>query len=150
MKRVISALLAVIVIFTGCSDTPKTLDADGFITAVTTTVDFGDELIEAGHMFADFYGVEDGDVESYTLYTSATGATASELLVVKLGDMSQSDMEQKVADRVDDLVFGFEGYRPAEMPKLEAYLLTTVGDTLVFCISPDSAQVQTILDEHIS
>lgn len=151
-KRIISILAAALAILmvAGCSP-KKSLDAENFITEVMANVSYDDELIKVPEKTAEtLYNLSFAGLESYTLYASATSATANELMVMKVKDSAaEAKAKEAIETRKKDLIVLYESYRPEEIKRLDNALLTTEGGHVIFSVSNDNAKVEEYLKSNV-
>lgn len=151
-KRIISILAATLAILmvAGCS-AKKTFNADNFVTEVMANVSYDDEMIKVPEKTAEtLYNLKFAGLESYTLYTSATSATANELMVMKVKDTAaEAKAKEAIETRKKDLIALYESYRPDEMKKLNDVLLVTEGGYVVFSVSNDNQKVEEYLKANV-
>ncbi len=139
----VAAVVMAIMVMAGCS-AKKSFDASNFVTEVMANVSYDDEMIQVPEKTAQtLYNLGFDGLESYTLYTSATSATANELMVMKVKDSAaEAKAKEAIETRKKDLIALYESYRPDEMKKLNDVLLITEGGYVIFSVSNDNAKVE--------
>lgn len=153
MKRILSAVLAVLLFGTLCACGGKSSGRDIDIQALAQ------ELVESG-AFSDvmsplsdnvakrMYDFEDEDAESFVLYTG-TGATAEEIFLVKATGDEAQDFAEACRERVSEQKTAFKSYVPEEVTKLDAAILETVGDYVILVVAADAAAARAVVDSYI-
>lgn len=151
-KQLLSILVATLAILmiAGCS-AKKSFDADNFVTQVMDNVSYDDEMIKVPEKTAQtLYDLSFAGLESYTLYTSATSATANELMVMQVKDSAaEAKAKAAIESRKKDLIALYESYRPDEIKKLNDVLVVTEGGYVVFSVSNDNQKVEEYLKANI-
>jgi hypothetical protein len=135
-------LLATAVCLTCCGD--KDVDIGPLAQALAEKIQAEDELVGVTDtVIADLYG-EIGGVEAIAVYVSGSGATASELTLIKVRDAScLDDAKAAVEQRINGLRRNFENYVPSEVFRIDNALVLTRDRYLLFCISDDNADLET-------
>jgi len=68
----------------------------------------------------------------------STGATAEELVLFVLAEESDvKQVEEACGRRIEEQIFGFKSYRPAEVPKLENAICEVRGNTVLLLVAND-------------
>ena len=152
-KHSLSALLlaAIMVLAAGCqTQTTKDIDVAGLASHLNETLEFQDQLAALdSQTILTLYELEAGDVANTAVYAS-TGATAEEIAVLEAADESKvSKLQEAVNQRIETKKEDFEGYLPAEMKKLQDPVIRTEGNVVVLCISNDSDQANSAIDEYL-
>lgn len=147
--RKLLILLAAVLLLAGCSGKTDGVDispADA-AAAIVEQVTFEDTLVEAeGDIAKGFYQLDE-QITDYAVYISGSGATASEVAVLKVADnAAAAHAEEIVRARLDTLVAMFENYRPDEMVKLQDPLIETRGNVVYFVTADDTAQAKDAID----
>ncbi len=145
----VTALLA----FCSCGSSKNTqlsdLSSDYISDYLKTNVVFKDNLqkIDDNDLLKNLYSQIDLNyISEYSVYVSASGATAEEIAVFKLKDNIYSDDINKiVADRVQKQVSNFENYVPEEVYKLNNSIVDYNNDRNMFvyvsCDTPDDVEI---------
>ena len=153
MKRILSAVLAVLLFAALCACGSKTSDKDIDIQAL------GQALAESG-AFSDsmsqlsddiarrLYDLEEGDAESFVLY-AGSGATAEEIFIAKAAGGAAKTLEEACQERVSEQKTAFQSYLPEEVAKLDAAVFETVGDYVILAVAANTAAAQAVVDSYI-
>ena len=152
MKRILSAVLAVLLFAALCACGNKTSDRDIDIQALGRALAesgaFSDTMSElSGDIARRLYDFEEGDAESFVLYTGS-GATAEEIFIVKAASGTK-DFEDACRERVSEQKSAFQSYLPEEVAKLDAAVFETVGDYVILAVAADTAAAQAVVDSYI-
>lgn len=91
-------------------------------------------------MVKRLFGINAGDYEGTALYVSDSNMKVEEILIVKLKEASQAEeVEKAVQSRLERQLDSFEGYDPQQCALLEAHVLDTVGNYLLYVVHDDAA-----------
>lgn len=101
----------------------------------------------------------DGDTAS-TLYGGVTaeemvvwsggGVLADEVAVFRAADDASAEtLLQAAQQRIADQQTAYAAYAPDEVSKLDSALVEQHGVYVVVCVSPDSEQARTIVDDYV-
>lgn len=149
MKKTITiamaAVLAVSLLFAGCGKSEKTeIDMEATMKAMMDATEVEDEMKKMeGEVVGNFYTIDENAVDSYLIYTSASGATAEEFAIFKAKDASGVEAIKTMLDqRVEDLGKRFEQYIPAEMAKVQNARITENGNYVVFICAGDTSAAE--------
>lgn len=154
MNKIVKGIVVVSLIaltLVGCSGDKKSFDSEGFVSTVMEKVTYDDEMIEVPEKTAKtLYSLDFEGLESYKLYTSATSATANELMVIKVKDNKSIEAAKKsIEARKTDLISLYKDYRPEEMQKLDNAIIVTEGDYVIFSVCSSNADVQKYITESV-
>lgn len=150
MKRFVAVLLTFALLLCGCGSKTRDIDIAAFADKVKESVDFGDDILAVPEkLVSDYYTLPDG-IDSFKIYVSGTGATASELAAFKCKDESsvksvRAAVEQRIAEQTES----YENYRPDEKFRLENAVILTNGNYLVFAVSNDNSAVEKLFAEAL-
>lgn len=142
IKRFAFLLIAVVLLFSACSENGeiKNIDPQTAAETLLNEVSFRDTLLQADASSIDLNYKMDDSVEHYAIYMSSSGATAEEIAVIKVSDKANlKNAEDILKKRVEELKFRFEDYVPGEMVKLNAPVIISKGDTAVLVIADDAS-----------
>lgn len=89
-----------------------------------------------------YYGLNAEDYDGVALYIPDDVMSVRELLVVKLKDESQAgQVEEAAKERLDTQKASFEGYGAEQTSLLNAAVLETRGNYVLFTVSEDADQI---------
>jgi hypothetical protein len=146
--RILAVALAALLLLAGCGG-PETTDiipADA-AAAILEAVAFRDTLVEAeGDVAKEWYDLDE-NVSDFAIYISGSGATAEEVAVIKTSNLAAA--EATVKKRVEDLIFRFKDYVPAEMTKLNDPVIVSKADIVILILADDLAAAQAAADAII-
>ncbi len=154
MKRTIAitcALLLILALAAGCAPAAaKDVDIAALDAALAEKSPFIEVLepvdAELGCMI---FMLDPADCED-AYFRFSSGATAEETAVIKAKDKDALDrIEKTVRDRLTFQKESFPDYIPTEVPKIEAAILKTSGNYLVYCVADDAAAAQAVIDLYV-
>lgn len=150
LKRLIPIILS-LCILAGCSSREAAavdIQPDEAAQTIMEQVEFRDTLVKAeGGAENSRYNLDDSIVADYAIYVSGSGATAEEIAVLKLADGASMEDARAILDkRVEDLIFSFQDYVPAEMTKLENPVIVENGNVIVLVLADDADAAKTAAD----
>ena len=154
MKRtlaLIAALLLTAGLFSACGKTEtKDIDLDSLDAALAEKSPFIEALepvdADIGSMILT---IDEADCEKAVMRFSS-GATAEEYALIKAKDAAAlSRIEKALKDHIAFQKTSFASYVPSEVPKIEAAILTTKGNYLVYCVADDAKAAQDIIDLYL-
>ncbi len=144
MKKIISLILASVLLLTACSSGEASVEIDIAATAEqmkSETVLLG-ELIEMSEVNVEELLYTDYDAEvvaEYIVYSCASKATAEEIAIFKAVEGETDAVKAILEQRVLDLSNEYRDYIPVEMPKLENAYIDSVGEYVILVIADDTA-----------
>lgn len=172
MKRIITALLAALLIVGACfaACTPKTENPDGSKidnNAKTANIDvdklasdlasacrFDDQylaLVENREFSLQSFGIDPADVaekdgvKESAIYVSSS--TPEMIVVVKAAnDEAFGRVESAIKARIDDYTNNYETYGPDQVAKLQSAVSRSVGQVLITVVSADNGAARDVLD----
>ncbi len=139
---VVSAILAVMILFTGCSggsSSGKTPAAEEIANRIKETCSF-DEMIklEDSVLYNQYTDLNADIVADVAVYAS-TLVLADEICVIRVKSESDVDAALAAIDvRLADLKDKFTGYREEELPKVTNALIETRGTYILMTTTQDS------------
>ncbi len=90
-----------------------------------------------------YYGLNLNDFEEVLIYIPASYLDVSELLVIKVKDAAQLDLVEEAVDTRNAMQQeSFGGYGPEQVALLNDYEFKIVGNTLFYCVSPESSTLK--------
>lgn len=115
-----------------------TLQAEGEFSETLAPVDNSMAL-------SRLYVLDSAKIEEALFYTSS-GATAEEIVVIKVNDASYMETVKAAFDtRIADQKEAFKDYVPEEVPKLEDAVIYTNGNYAILCVSGDSGKIDSAI-----
>ena len=149
MLALTAALALFVCLLTACSEKKADIDPEAICTELLGSGAFSEGLEPLDTDIAlTLYGLEADSCESTIFYLS-TGATSEELTILKKADGSDLKTLQDAANyRLTYQKNSFENYIPAEIPKLDAAIIRTKGDYLIYCVAADNAVASSIIDKY--
>ena len=148
---IINLLVSVLLCFSSWSLPFKKNDEIDISTSdiadeIKNKIVFKDELQEIDDMdiLQNIYTEINPDyISEFSVYTSASGATAEEIAVFKINDLTYSDdIKEIFVQRKTDQISSFENYIPEEVYKLENSVINETKNifTFVACDTPDDVE----------
>lgn len=145
MKKVVCALMAVVLLLTGaaCQKEPEkepSFPADVTTRALLDSGAYSEQLEELELDIAAMMFWLSGDVAEYEgskVYYS-TGATSEIAAVISVADESKvPEVERALKAWVENQIEAEQNYRPAEVPKLENAIIEARGFTVLLTVAAD-------------
>ena len=154
MKRtfaLIAALVLLVSLFSACGKSePKDIDLDSLDAALAEKSPFLEALepvdADIGCMILT---VDEADCEKAVMRFSS-GATAEEYALIKAKDSAAlGRIEKALKEHIAFQKTSFAGYVPSEVPKIEAAILSTKGNYIIYCVADDAKAAQDIIDLYL-
>lgn len=151
MKKIIAILMLCLFIpaLAACGGEEVSIDIQAAGDALNSEVAFVDTLTQIpAESAVSLYGLEADAVADAVVYVSS-GATAEEISVWEAA--SDSDTEaiiEAVTLRMASQAENYADYKPAEVPKLENFVLKVKGNYVAVCVSDDNDTAETVLAEY--
>ncbi|MDC0759374.1 DUF4358 domain-containing protein [Brevibacillus sp. AG] len=156
MKRFLSVLLMFAIgmgILAGCSSgggTAEELSASEVGERIQQTVSFQDMKQGDLEKLQKLYQIETGKVEDFILYTASSNVKADELAVIKVNDASDTEyIKEKIQQRIEAQTIKWKDYRPEEYFLIEKHVLKTKGPFVLFAVSKEVDQIESVFDEAL-
>ncbi|AWX56453.1 MULTISPECIES: DUF4358 domain-containing protein [Brevibacillus] len=156
MKRFLSVLLMFAIgmgMLAGCSSeggTSEELSAAKVGERIQQTVSFQDMKQRDLEKLQKLYQIEAEKVENFILYTASSNVKADELAVIKVKDASDTDnVKEKIQQRIEAQTIKFKDYRPEEYFLIEKHVLKTKGQFVLFAVSKEVDQIESVFDEAL-
>ncbi|WP_429841603.1 DUF4358 domain-containing protein [Brevibacillus sp. FIR094] len=156
MKRFLSVLLMLAIgmsILAGCSSGDETsgdLSAVEVGEKIQQTVSFQNMKQGDLEKLQKLYQIEAGKVEDFILYTASSNVKADELAVIKVKDASDTEnIKEKFQQRIEAQTIKLKDYRPEEYFLIEKHVLKTKGQFVLFAVSKEVDQIETVFDEAL-
>lgn len=142
----LALLAAVALLFAGCGNSAKTIDAEALAKSLATEIQYDDTLKELSDDEIDMtLDLADG-VEA-VMY-AGSGSTAEEVGVFTAPD---SDTARETMDNVqkylDDQADSFQDYVPEETKRIGNAVLEQKNRYVILCVSGDSDQAKEIIEK---
>ncbi|RAT94076.1 DUF4358 domain-containing protein [Brevibacillus sp. Leaf182] len=156
MKRFLSVLLMFAIgmgMLAGCSGeggTSEELSAAKVGERIQQTVSFQDMKQRDLEKLQKLYQIEAEKVENFILYTASSNVKADELAVIKVKDASDTEnVKEKIQQRIEAQTIKFKDYRPEEYFLIEKHVLKTKGQFVLFAVSKEVDQIESVFDEAL-
>lgn len=149
-RRIVSLILLVLLVFTGCSSSKSNLNLDinELAQKLVDGIDFEDTLEKVDdEIIGMFYDLPE-DAKG-VLYLGS-GATAEEVAVFELDKEEDSEeMIEIVKKHIQNQVVQFEDYIPNEVNKLENIILEQYDNYIIVCVTDDIENAKALIKENI-
>ena len=144
----VGMLVLTVALLSGCGSKSYTLDEEGLANAFLQDIKFDTTLYQVQpERVGDFLTME--NAEKQILYMG-NGAYADSFGIFALSDENAAQAAvETVKSYLTDLQDSFQDYLPEEAAEIEGAVTVQKGRYVVFCISPDSAKAQELIDNHI-
>ncbi|CAI8722744.1 DUF4358 domain-containing protein [Brevibacillus sp. IT-7CA2] len=156
MKRFLSVLLMFAIgmgTLAGCSNdgvTSEELSAAEVGERIQQTVSFQDMKQGDLEKLQKLYQIEAGKVEDFILYTASSNVKADELAVIKVKDASDTEnVKVNIQQRIEAQSIKLKDYRPEEYFLIEKHVLKTKGQFVLFAVSKEVDQIESVFDEAL-
>ena len=138
----VAAVVSLVVMFGG--NTASSAQPEQVEQAVTAVLEMDNMLRADNQMVKRLYGLDPGEFEGCILYYPNTNMMAEELLIVKLGDMSQQEAVRAAAQRrLETQKTTFDGYGVEQYAMLTEHSVIEVrGNYVLFVVNAASAEAQ--------
>ncbi len=142
-KYVILGLIAVFVAELALSQQRSNIPFEEVSRAVEQSIDPDLMMSSGAKGFQRNYGLSSTDYEGVLLYTSVSGMSADEILLVKVKDRSQlEELTEKIEERRESRINDFSGYAPEEAAVMENAELITKGLYVLFLPYSEADEVK--------
>lgn len=156
MKRFLSVMLALSIgmgLLAGCSGEvaiSENISAAEVGEKIQQTVNLQDMKQGDLEKLQKLYQIEAGKVEDFILYTASSNVKADELAVIKVKDASETEsVKEKIQQRIETQTVKFKDYRPEEYFLIEKHVLKTKGRFILFAVSQEADQIESVFDEAL-
>ncbi|MGK5508579.1 DUF4358 domain-containing protein [Brevibacillus formosus] len=156
MKRFLSVLIMFAIgmgMLAGCSSdggTSEELSAVKVGERIQQTVSFQDMKQGNLEKLQKLYQIEAGKVEDFILYTASSNVKADELAVIKVKDASDiENVTENIRQRIEAQTIKLKDYRPEEYFLIEKHVLKTKGQFVLFAVSKEVDQIESVFDEAL-
>ncbi|MBW5467071.1 DUF4358 domain-containing protein [Brevibacillus formosus] len=153
MKRFLSVLLMFAIgmgMLAGCSSeggTTEELSAAKVGEKIQQTISFQDMKQGDLEKLQKLYHIEAEEVEDFILYTASSNVKADELAVIKVKDTNDTEnITEKIQQRIEAQTIKFKDYRPEEYFLIEKHVLKTKGQFVLFAVSKEVDQIESVFD----
>ncbi|MDO4475116.1 MAG: DUF4358 domain-containing protein [Eubacteriales bacterium] len=149
-KKFTLAVLTILAIFllTACGGKKSgdiTVDITKLCDDLKATVTSGDLIIANENNLAATYFFEMDKLEE-SIAALNSGANACEVAIVKCKDSDYvSEVQDLFKGRVQNQSNLFADYNAAEVSKLDAAIIKSAGNYVVFCVTDDTAKAEEVL-----
>ena len=147
---VIGMLCLLMTVFTACGGGEDvSIDLQAVGDALNAEVAFTDTLTQIPSESAvALYGLDAEAVVNAVVFVSS-GATAEEFALWEAADSAGVEAIIEAATlRMASQAENYADYKPAEVPKLENFILKKQGNYVVLCASDDNETAETVLAEY--
>ena len=98
---------------------------------------------ENAQLLRRFYGLNDGELVHWILYTAQDNMSVEELLLVECSSESQAEQVLEAArERKATQIKNFEGYGPEQVQLLNQSVLRSDGVYVLFAVSDQAAEIK--------
>lgn len=153
MKKsiIIAVILALVFSLAACGGNTQanSLDVEKTAEALANGLEFDgqvEKVLDPERVY-DVYGIDKELIVNVSYYIDNSAGSADEIAVFECADENAvSSVKEAVQARVQYLHDQWSGYGPAQVPKIDANALLTYGNCVVFCISNNSDNAASIID----
>ena len=126
------------------------IDVKSISKSIAEKIEFKDQLAEINiNLLTSLYGINPDEVLNASIYMGG-GATAEEIAVFELKDKkSADDIEEKIAERIENKKHDFENYIPQEMTKLNDPLIVKTDKLIILCLPDDNDKAEQVIKSVI-
>ncbi|MGF9909666.1 DUF4358 domain-containing protein [Brevibacillus porteri] len=156
MKRFLSVLLMFAIgmgMLAGCSSdggTIEELSAAELGERIQQAVSFQDMKQGDLEKLQKLYHIEAEEVEDFILYTASSNVKADELAVIKVKDANDTEkVKENIQQRIEAQTIKLKDYRPEEYFLIEKHALKTKGQFVLFAVSKEVDQIESVFDEAL-
>ena len=151
MKKFIILAVVLLMCLSSCGDKYENavIDIGALADSIMNSVVFDDQLVPISEsVMKTAYNF--GEYTNMIVYTGS-GATAEEVILIECADAAAADkIYMSVDTYYKNKKFYFKDYNPEEMYKLDDPIFTRIGKYVIYCVSPDTAEVQRLLNTEIT
>lgn len=147
----INIIISIFITLTGCKSNPQSnlsqLSTDYIANFIKDNVIFKDDLqkIDDKDILQTIYpNIVTNQIDEFSVYTSASGATAEELAIFKLNKNSDiDDFKQVLKNRINNQIANFENYIPEEVYKIKNSIINDYENIVIFvsCDTPSDVEI---------
>ena len=149
MKKLLK-ILAIILLISSCGDKYENavIDINSLADSIMNGITFDDQLMQISEENIKLtYNF--GEYVNMIVYAGG-GATAEEIILIECADSAAADKTYMNVDTYyKNKKFYFKDYNPDETYKLDEPLFARIGKYVIYCVSPNTAEAQTILNSNI-
>lgn len=155
MKKLLSAVLTPIMLFTACSsdggNTAADVDPADVISAVLAEVPISSSVEKGTNDVSDYYvDLDTSELESAYFSLCGSGALPDEAAVFKFkSSNAASSAEAALQSKLESRKEVFATYTPDEMYKLDTAKIYSVGNYAVYLALSDNDKAKEIVDEKL-
>lgn len=155
MKKLLSAVLVPVMLFTACSSDSGNAAADvdpaDVISAVLAQVPISSAVEKGTDDVADYYvDLDTSELDSASFSLCGSGALPDEAAVFRFKSANAaSAAETALQSKLDSRKETFATYTPDEMYKLETAKIYSVGSYAVYLAVSDNDKAKEIVDEKL-
>ncbi len=144
----VGMLVLTVALLSGCGSKSYTLDEEELANAFLQDIKFDTTLYQVQpERVGDFLTMENAEKQ---IFYMGNGAYADSFGIFALSDENAAQAAvETVKSYLTDLQDSFQDYLPEEAAEIEGSVTVQKGRYVVFCVSPDSAKAQELIDNHI-
>ena len=144
MKKILPIVLAVLMLFCGCSQYAEP-DVSELMQQIVSEQSFTSPYECTANEFEMIFDIDPKDLEAFKAVFSMKGACADMAVIVKANDPKEAEeISEKLSEYKDQRYEDFKGYAPLEAEKIEnGRVLVYDSYVLLLTVSDISSAVQT-------
>jgi len=150
MKKFIILAVVLLMCLSSCGDKYENavIDIGALADSIMNSVVFDDQLVPISEsVMKTAYNF--GESTNMIVYTGS-GATAEEVILIECADAAAADkIYMSVDTYYKNKKFYFKDYNPEETYKLDDPIFVRIGKYVIYCVSPNTAEVQNLLNNSI-
>lgn len=131
--------------------TPTPVDMSSAVQAVWDRIEREVELPSFGDMDGEvlsaLYGIDSSDLVRYIGKIPMMNVQATEIFIAQVKEGSMDAVKAGIEKRQADLAAQWSSYLPEQLELVENYKLVTNGDYVLFAISSEADQIETIFND---
>lgn len=144
----VGLLSLLILSLTACSSgntSDESLNMDSLEENIKESVDLSSMEKGSRSDLEKLYNIDEDDVDDFILYRPASNISAEEILVLEVDDFEDIDsIKDKIKLRLDSQESNFKDYLPDEHFLIEKHVLKSKGDYILFVISEEVEEVESL------
>lgn len=152
MKRLISAVLALMMIFALCacsegSDSNKATDIAAVKAQIISELKMDGTMDIASSRLLDLYGIEETWIADSQCFVTMEGIFPDEVIMVRAADKSAvSQIEEKLEARLNEVKVQSQSYDPENYAIAQECEVITDGTVVALFLSPDHQVMEKIFE----
>lgn len=152
MKKVITVALAIIMLFavTACGSKKEAKAVSEIMAQVRKEIEFPEMAEISKTDIVGYYDIDTASIEDMALIIAGGGATADEVLILKMADGTDMDaVTAKMDVRLKMQTDLFSTYNPDESTKLSSAVVKSKGNYAFLAITNDNSKAEKIFNEAV-